>query len=246
VTNWLTYNLAFLQDFLPKLKQHLLPRILSILSEDTGQKSDPQALPDPSHCSLDSIIFKHDRIYKHNIARINYTSYDVRRSQDVINASSAHGNIMTLTDTHDDQDQDTIHPFSYARVLGIYHVNVVYVGPGMTDYQPRRLEFLWVRRYQRSQMIQAGWQAHKLDRVQFLPLADDGAFGFIDPSDVMRGCHIVPAFCRGKAHIDGKGLSHCAQDFSDWAAYYVNRCASKKDVSIITADKSAALLTAIC
>jgi hypothetical protein len=178
--------------------------------------------------------------------RINYTSYDVRRSQDVINASSAHCNIMTLTDTHDDQDQDTIHPFSYARVLGIYHVNVVYVGPGMIDYQPRRLEFLWVRWYQRSQTIQAGWQARKLDRVQFLPPADDGAFGFIDPSDVMRGCHIVPAFCRGKAHIDGKGLSHCARDFSDWAAYYVNRCVSNKDMLTITTDKSAASLTVIC
>jgi hypothetical protein len=69
----------------------------------------------------------------------------------------------------------------------------------------------------------SGWNARKLDRVQFASITDDDAFGFVDPSDILRGCHIVPAFASGRLHADGKGLSHCAQDSMDWAAYYVNR-----------------------
>jgi hypothetical protein len=115
------------------------------------------------------------------------------------------------------------HPFRYARVLRVYHANVVYVGPGMTDYQPRRLEFLWVRWYRTVDTHQSGWNTQKLDRVQFVPMADDDAFGFVDPADVLRGCHIVPAFASGRVHADGKGLSHCAQDSADWVTYYINR-----------------------
>lgn len=179
-----------------------------------------QMFPDLSQSSPDSILFKHDRMYKHNVIRINYTTYDVRRSQDVANPSTSHCNIMVLTNAHDEQDP---HPFNYARILGLYHVNVVYVGPGMVDYQPRRLDFLWVRWYRRMGMVRAGWDVRKLDRVHFPPMTDDGAFAFIDPADVMRCCHIVPAFSRGKAHVSGKGLSLCARDSSDWVAYYVNR-----------------------
>lgn len=44
----------------------------------------------------------------------------------------------------DSADLNPSHPFNYARVLGVYHINAVYVGPGMVDYQPHWLEFLWV------------------------------------------------------------------------------------------------------
>ena len=126
---------------------------------------------------------------------------------------------MVLNDTSEDE----AHPFRYARVLGIYHANVVYVGPGMVDYYPRRLEFLWVRWYRTVDTIHSGWTARKLDRVQFYSMTEDDAFGFVDPSDVLRACHIIPAFARGRLHLDGKGLSRCAQDSSDWVSYYVNR-----------------------
>ncbi|KAF9465527.1 hypothetical protein BDZ94DRAFT_1345938 [Collybia nuda] len=35
------------------------------------------------------------------------------------------------------------HPFVYARVLGIYHANVIYVGSGMVKYTPSRMDFLF-------------------------------------------------------------------------------------------------------
>jgi len=40
------------------------------------------------------------------------------------------------------------HHFLYARVLGAYHANVIYTGPGIRDYNARRFDFLWVRWYE--------------------------------------------------------------------------------------------------
>jgi hypothetical protein len=71
--------------------------------------------------------------------------------------------------------------------------------------------------------IATGWQARKLERIQFSSMSGGDTFGFLDPSEVLRGCHIVPAFTRGKRHLNSKGLSYCAQDSSDWIEYYVNR-----------------------
>lgn len=208
-------TLAFHQDFLPKLQRHLLERIIQGLRTDP---SDPQDVQD-ADCS--HILFRSDRLYRHNIMRLNFTTYDVRRSQDVVNAYSSHCNVMVLNNRRRTQENDT-HPYRYARVLGIYHANVVYNGPGMITYQPRRMETLWVRWYDRLE-VPSGWDARRLDRIQFTPMNDDNAFGFVDPSDILRGCHIIPAFRYGKRHLDGKGLSTCAQDSSDWVSYYVNR-----------------------
>lgn len=186
-------------------------------------RNNGQGLND-SNISHDSILFKHDRIYPHSLFRINYTTYDVRRSQDVVHTSTSHCNIMMLAaSSSDEEDTSPSHPFRYARVLGVYHANVVYVGPGMVDYQPQRFEFLWVRWYKVMKTTRTGWTAHRLDCIKFPPLAEDDSFGFVDPSDVLRGCHIMPRFSKGQLHSDGKGLSFCAKDSSDWAQYYVGR-----------------------
>jgi hypothetical protein len=212
---------------LPKLRLHFLPRILKELQTRDDSSTDRiDALPSPNDVDLNSVLFQHDRIYNHSILRVNYTTYDVRRSQDVVNGSTSHNNIMVLADPNDDNDStssNSTQSFKYGRVIGVHHVNVIYTGPGMRDYQPRRIEFLWVRWYRNVGVIKTGWQARKLDRVQFQPVADDGAFGFVDPSDVLRSCHIIPAFAKGRLHVDGKGLSRCARDFSDWVEYYINR-----------------------
>ena len=164
-------------------------------------------------------------MYRHNVLRVNYTTYDTRRSQDVINPKTSHRYVMVLDSSYDDRHNtaSSSHPFCYAQVLGIYHVNVFYIGPGMKSYEPIRMEFLWVRWFRRVESSKAGWGAYRLDQIQFPPMVEDEAFGFVDPLDVMRGCHIIPAFASGKRYTDGMGLSFCAQDSSDWVAYYVNR-----------------------
>jgi hypothetical protein len=154
--------------------------------------------------------------------RINYTTYDVHRGQDIINPATSHRDIMVLAD--DSDDPHTPH-FLFARVLGIYHANIIYTGPGpgITDYSPHRMEFLWVRWYQH--VTDGSWTTSTLDRVCFPPMASQNSFGFLNPSDVIRSCHIIPAFVTGKRYMDGRGLSLCARDSEDWRYYYVNRYA---------------------
>jgi hypothetical protein len=178
---------------------------------------------DQHRCDPNSMLIKHDRMDQHNLLHVNYTAYDVQHSQDVVNASTSHHNIMMLAEPSDSGDSTSDHLFRYARIIGVYHVNTVYVGHGMLDYQPCCMEFLWVRCYENTGVMRNGWQDQQLNHIWFLSISKDGAFRFVDPSDVLRSCHIIPAFARGKLHIDNKGLSLCAQDSEDWIEYYVNR-----------------------
>jgi hypothetical protein len=166
------------------------------------------------------VFFNSDRMYKHQLLRINYTTYNVRRAQDIINPDNSRRDVMVLAD---DEDEDTLsnHPFLYARVLGIYHVNVVYTGPGMIDYAARPLDFLWVRWFHNLEPIK--WEDCKLDSVAFLPMADEEAFGFLDPMDVLRASHIIPTFLLGRVHADTISMSTCARDSHDWKQYRMNR-----------------------
>ena len=166
---------------------------------------------------LNQVVLKQNHFYHHNLMRINYTTYDVRRAQDVINPNTEHRDIMMLSGS-------SSHPFCYARVIGIFHANIIYTGPGLLDYQPRRLEFLWVRWFELTE-----WPSESegcglaLDTLRFVPMMEDDAFSFVDPTDVVRGCHIIPSFATGRLHPDGVAMSCCAQDGTDWKKYHINR-----------------------
>ena len=85
--------------------------------------SDPQQLPvseNARNLQEEDIVFKYNHIYRHNIMRINYTTYDVRRAQDTINTNTSKRDILVLSC---ESDSDSATPFLYARVLGIFHVN---------------------------------------------------------------------------------------------------------------------------
>lgn len=223
-----------------KLKTHLLPRVKSALEQELYSNSSFGGLgtPNPSNWStntvtassdnniegLDQLYFKNDRIYKHRIIRINYTTYDIRRAEHVINPRTAHSCIMVLADRVselDAQECQSHDNFWYGRVLGIYHANVIYTGPGMRDYKPRTFQFLWVRWFRNVDPVE--WGTQHLQRVAFPPTASEDAFGFLDPADVVRCCHILPQFMAGHVHLDGIGLSRLANDNQDWRMYYVNR-----------------------
>jgi hypothetical protein len=96
----------------------------------------------------EDVLFKHDQMYKHNLMHINHTTYNVCRDQDVVRVGArGSSDVMVLAAEREDLGSSSPseqHPFKYARVLGIYHVNVIYIGEKNADYSPRRLEFLWV------------------------------------------------------------------------------------------------------
>lgn len=187
-------------------------------------QSEPSAdLPGPNFdTDVNLIFFKNDLVYRHNVLTINYTTYDVRRAQDSINPRTEHCDIMLLAD-------DTCHQYRYARVLGIYHANVIYSGRGsggQVDHRSRRMEFLWVRWFENihDTSVQHGWQKGSLDELKFHRITGKEAFGFVDPGDVLRGCHLIPRFLLGKSRNEGgKPRSVLAQENNDWKSYYVNR-----------------------
>jgi len=217
-----------------KLNTHLLPRVQERLEELRNLQGETSASKSPNvglyehtkQLALNSIIIKDNRMYLHKLARFYNTTYDVRRSEDVINPGTSHRDVMLLSDPLARNDFPT-HPFLYARVLGIYHVNVVYSGPGMLNYEAMRFDFLWVRWFQVcTNPATAGWEASRLDRVSFPPVAETDVFGFINPEHVLRGCYLSPVFSEGKRHPDGHGLSKIAKDGQEWKDYYVNRSAN--------------------
>lgn len=207
------------QNFILKLKAHILPRIAVIHQEGTSvalsEVDDALRLSQLNH-----VLFNSNKIYRHRLLRINYTTYDIRREFDTINPHTDHRDIMLLSEL-----EGSGHPFSYARVLGIFHANIIYTGPGTMDYRSRRIDFLWVRWFEvlQDRTMAIGWEQQILDAVRFMPMADEHAFGFVDPADVLRGCHIIPSFANGRLHPDGVAMSRCAGDAADWKRYYINR-----------------------
>ncbi|KAG2113383.1 hypothetical protein DEU56DRAFT_919714 [Suillus clintonianus] len=197
-----------MKNYFSRLKEHLLLRILTSQPGDSCQQAEG---------GTDQVLFKHNRIYHHNIARFNYTTYDTRRDQDVINPKTSHRDIMLLNSTSDNSDCGG--RYHYARVLGVHHVNIVYTGGPY--HTALRMEFLFVRWYEPVGHANPGRTA--LDRLYFPALDSEDAFGFLSPADVMRAAHIIPCFSKEMRHKDGKGLSGIAGDKSDWCQYFVNR-----------------------
>jgi hypothetical protein len=222
-----------LQHFSRKLKEHLLPRIQAALLQEAASLPEHPVHPIPTNLgssagvngsACDSVFFKKDCMYHHKLLRFHFTTYDVRRGTDIINSGTSRCNIMLLAD-HDDGSATSPNPhqFLYARVLGAYHANVIYTGPGMRDYEARRFDFLWVRWFEVVDPSSSGWASSKLDAVRFPPMHRTHSFGFVDPKDVLRGCHILPSFAKGKRQTNGVGISRCAKDGKDYNLYYVGR-----------------------
>ncbi|KAI9057376.1 hypothetical protein FKP32DRAFT_1745228 [Trametes sanguinea] len=173
------------------------------------------------------LILRHDRVYRHAFAYFNYTSYDLQREQDIIHPGTDKPcDILVRNLPADSSDPSAFHPWSYARVLGVYHANVVLQG----EAQPRRYSFLHVRWFEHDTTYTSGALARRLDRIRFVPHASGDAFGFIDPSHVIRACHLIPAFHHGRTK-DYVPASAIARDpDGDWRYYYVNRyvCLAQK------------------
>lgn len=109
---------------------------------------------------------------------------------------------MVLADNEDASD----HPFLYARVLGIFHANVVYMGSQVVDYTARPYEFLWVRWFDFDPKVSpGGWSSSAFDRLRFPPMAQPDSFSFLDPEDMVRSCHSAK-FPPGQASLRWEGL----------------------------------------
>ena len=196
------------------MKSHLLARIHGNLA--VGEE------PEYTEQDLDEIDFENDIIYPHATAAFNYTTYDIRRDHDTINVNTQRCNVMVLSN-EDTQDSNVRHPFWYACVVGVYHAKVLY---GLTVPRKKiRMQFLWVRWFGQDPEWIGGPPSLRLDRIGYVPQDDpSGAFGFLEPEKVVRGCHLIPAYALGKtANLLAATSKFRDSPDGDWTNYYVNR-----------------------
>ena len=125
-------------------------------------------------------------------------------------------NIRVLAPDDETQPCTPRSRFLYALVLGVYHAYVIHEGVGPVGYTPQRFDFLWVRWYELGDQ-----SPYSLRSLSFLPIFGSSSFDFIDPEDVIRAVHIVPAFSEGRT--GNAERSKTARDSEDWRRYYVGR-----------------------
>ncbi|KIK35492.1 hypothetical protein CY34DRAFT_16981 [Suillus luteus UH-Slu-Lm8-n1] len=184
--------------FIPKLKDHILYRLRNL---------------DVSYCDhvftedeRNSIIIPDNRLYSVQIMQVYYTTYDLRREHDTINPRT-HPDIMVLSGETRPQ-----HPYWYARVLGIYHVEVWLNTDGPA--KKHRVEVLYVRWLAPLIDHQSGMSYARLPKVAFVEDSDRDAFG----------THLIPAFASGRGSSSlryGRSFTRQSGELDDWEAYYI-------------------------
>ncbi|KAJ3792034.1 hypothetical protein GGU11DRAFT_750655 [Lentinula aff. detonsa] len=201
------------KDFWPKLQDHLLGRLL-------GRDFDGDSYGSFTNNERNSIDLYKKRFYAVKTMRINYTTYDVRRDQDVINPRTDHCAVMVYSA---DEDPKT-HPYWYARVLGIFHADVVWMENGQVRIE--HLEFLWVRWMGVEPRYRWGRKIGRLPKIGFIVESDAYAFGFLDPALVIRACHLIPDFVTGRTlellNTQEVTAARPVGDTDDWGSFYVN------------------------
>ena len=148
----------------------------------------------------------------------------MRRDQDSLNPCRT-ANFMVLGCEYEENPDP--HPYWYGRIIEIFHANVIYSGPQSRSLNPQVMEFLWVCWLGRdpNNGYRDGWKTRRLPRVGFVPYEDKAAFGFLDPSLILRGVHLIPCFALGCTKQLLPQPSICRlpiEKDEDWDMFYVN------------------------
>ena len=158
----------------------------------------------------------------------HYTTYDMQCAQDSFNPRN-HCDFMALAPSSNEGPASG-HPFVYGRILGIFHAYVRYAEAGLrTQHEYRQVDFLWVRWFRLDSTFDAGWDSRRHFCLQFIPSSMPGAFGFMDPSDVLRSVHAIPAFAYGRTskllpyrYSIGRQPRELDEYHKEWKFYFVN------------------------
>ncbi|KAH6911621.1 hypothetical protein BKA70DRAFT_1423365 [Coprinopsis sp. MPI-PUGE-AT-0042] len=202
-----------LLNFLPKLQNHLLPRVKEALQ--CRHSNAAGVFGTENSEATDFVSIRDSRIYEHKTIRICYTSYDARQAEDIVCVGGPKAIVMVLNPSYPADNH--AHPYLYAKVHGIFHANVLYMN-GSADPNPERIDFLWVRWFQ---SVGSSTSSYGLHLLSFPPLIQEDAFGFLDPADVVQSCHLIPRFSETESLLQ-KSLSATAQDADDCSAYFLN------------------------
>lgn len=156
--------------------------------------------------------------------RVNYTTYDIRRGQDSLSSRKRSDIMMLARETDDEESLEPLHPFEYARIIGIFHVDIIHQAPGENMPTTTLLEIVWVRRFRLDTRYSAGFKKRRLHRLEFLPSSDPDAFGFVHPDEIIRGAHLIPAFHYGGTDqfLSGVSLARNEDEYDDYRYFYIN------------------------
>lgn len=173
-----------------------------------------------SDTERDRVTILRNKIYRHKVMRVNYTTYDMRRDQDSINPRT-HPFVMTLSPN----TTPGSHPYWYARVVGIFHLDVLYKPASDTPPALHRVDILWVRWLDYDTSRPGGFEHRRLHRVRFVSThsGSSPAFGFLDPGTVIRGAHLLPVFHSGRTkELLAPSIARLQKEENeDWAYLYV-------------------------
>jgi hypothetical protein len=206
------------EGFIPKLKDHILGCLLERNYEGDmyGEFTDEER---------NMVRIAGECIYRCKTVKINYTTYDIRRDGDTINTRTYPDIMVTSPETG-----PSAQLYWYARVIGIFHTTISSTHPEleMTSRSRRQMDFLWVRWFgMEPSQYRHGFQFGRLPKIGFIESTDSYAFTFLDPAQVIRGAHLIPAFTEGRslALLPAKKsmarvLNPSEED--DWLNFYVN------------------------
>jgi hypothetical protein len=204
------------KKFLPKLQDHLLGRLM-------GREFDGDMHEEFTDSDRNSICFIGNKIYSVQTCCIYYMSYDLQWQCDMVNPC-AHPDIMLWSPVA----KEGAEPYWYARVIGVYHANVWAENPTIPGSRnARRMDFLWVRWFGDKPGYRSGFRRSRLPKIGFVESTDDFSFSFVDPADVIHGCHLIPAFNAGRSadllpHSRSIACRLNPEDIDDWLNFYVN------------------------
>ncbi|KAF7970329.1 hypothetical protein HWV62_24352 [Athelia sp. TMB] len=200
------------KDFVPRLKDHLLSRMLG-----RQYDGDEELFTDADRAS---VHIEENRINSVKVLRINYTTYDLQRDRDSLNPRN-HCDVMVMSP----ETGPHAHPYWYARVLGVFHARVYHTGPASKNTSMQHMEFLWVRWLGNVRQHRYGFKTGRLPKVGFVADTEPAPFGFLDPSLVVRACHLIPAFHDKRTSellTANPSAGRPIGDTDDWSAFYVN------------------------
>jgi hypothetical protein len=119
---------------------------------------------------------------------------------------------------HEDEGEDKQHPYWYAKVLRIFHVNVRVLG----NFDVVRMDFLWVHWFGQDPDHPSGFKKQGLHRmIGLFHSTSPASFGFLDPSDVLQAVHLIPAFSIGRTP-KSLDLDARDEDETEWEFFYVS------------------------
>ncbi|KAL1738198.1 hypothetical protein HDZ31DRAFT_9335, partial [Schizophyllum fasciatum] len=84
------------------------------------------------------------------------------------------------------------------------------------------MQFAYVHWYH-LEVMPWGFTAKRQPQVHFIDAKEPEAFGFIDPKDIIRTAHIIPAFAHGRTdeYLPGKTVARAPINLQDWKFYYM-------------------------